>query len=1311
MIAFLVALVGGPAYAADECTPLAGNNVGSQNYTRAAQPVYSYLTTSGGGYLRVQGNVGGVEGIVAAYYSDDFSLIERRTIAEELPVFGGFYETADNYFVVSGQNNASEDDSTEVFRVTKYDKSWNRLGSCGLYGANTTIPFRAGSCRFDSSGKFLVVRTSHQMYKSSDGLNHQANVTMLVDTQAMTVLDSFTAVMNSSAGYVSHSFNQFVRLQDNKIVAVDHGDAYPRSFCLMRYPTDVTSGAFRTYGVATTDVLSFPGSIGNNTTGASVGAFEISSSSYLIVGNSVVQDEKNTARSTRNVFVAAVDQSTSTVTTNWLTSFEEGETSASTPHMVKVRNDRFLVLWERSSKVYYAFVDGYGRVTSTTYELDGALSDCAPIIVGGNAVWYTWNNGNETFYQIPIDNPANTHVTARTFDHDYEFVSTTGGIATLRCSKCGNTATGKVPTSFSTYWQTSTETSSYYTGTVPNMVDGDDFVRFWVASLNYSAESDVTLSDMTWEAEDPSACTIVSSNGIMGSITFNKAGTVKVFAYPTYNRDIKQTYTFTVLKPLERVGLSADVASPQKFGSTVKLTAAPEGGKGALSYEFVIRGDSGQVVVRGTDSYEWTPGSIGTYHVQVNVTDAGDGNSTVSSEVLEYTVEPAPVQVKGGGKVSAVSALTYGQPLSELAVQGAQFVSSVTGEVVEGTFAFDDPSAVLEAGEHDASFTFTPASENYLPAKGTVKVVVDKATPQVTAVPTVEPFAYHPAKPLASHALVGGSVNVPGTWEWSDPSIIASVPGGSYECTFVPSDSDNYNQVQASVPVSVSKATPFIDDLRATGITYGQTLADSALSGLVVCTRGEIVQVEGALQWVDASTAPQVADGGKTAYAVRFVPADADNYESVQAAAVLAVAKADHPAVMPSGSYNVAYGVSKVSNGILSNAEGWEFEPADLGVFLEPGRAATFMAHYVASDAPNFETVEMQVSVMRSTCEHAKTEARGEVMATCTQPGYSGDVYCIVCGELLESGHVVGATGHFWGEGVITAQPTCTEEGLTTWICAACGQEKHETIEAMGHSWPTGYTVDKQATYSEEGLESIHCEKCGATLEGSQRAIPKRELPDAVPSRVSPDSPAAVSAVEEQVVNARSDNDQNGSVYGLLQAQGAAKSKNSVKLVWKAVPGATGYVVYGSKCGKKNRYQKIKTLDKTIFTHKKLKAGTYYKYLVVATSDDRALAVSKTVHVATKGEKVGNFKAITTKAKAGSVVLVRGGKFALKAKAQVQSKKLKVKNHRSLRYESSNPAVASVSTKGVIAATSPGTCTVYAYAQNGVSAAIRVTVS
>ena len=68
------------------------------------------------------------------------------------------------------------------------------------------------------------------MYLSNDGLRHQANMTYVVNEADMTELQSYYDVLNiSQAGYVSHSFNQFVRTDGTYVYRVDHGDGGPRA--------------------------------------------------------------------------------------------------------------------------------------------------------------------------------------------------------------------------------------------------------------------------------------------------------------------------------------------------------------------------------------------------------------------------------------------------------------------------------------------------------------------------------------------------------------------------------------------------------------------------------------------------------------------------------------------------------------------------------------------------------------------------------------------------------------------------------------------------------------------------------------------------------------------------------------------------------------------------------------------------------------------------------------------------------------------------------------------------------------------------
>ena len=385
-----------------------GDNIEDQDYRTWSKPIYSYISKYSDNQIMTVQYISG-DKFVVEYFDSDYKFLSYKEITLELPKFGGFYETDSNYYILTGQNNPNEDDNVEVYRITKYDKNWNRIASCGLYGANTYAPFEAGSAHMTSSGKYLFIRTCHKMYVSSDGLNHQANVTIQIDMDTMTVTDSYTGVMNVSWGYVSHSFNEFIQIENNKVVAVDHGDAFPRSIVLINYSEDVTTGQFLGSNFApctSTNMVSFSGEAGANYTGASLGGFEISSSAYLVAGN---QDIGTSKYDTRNIFVAAKNKSSGAVTVNKITDYAAGSGETTTPHFVKIAEDSFMLLWNYNGKVYYTRIDAEGRQVGNIYNVDGDLSDCVPTMIGNNLVWYVWENEYMYFYNINIsslDNPS-----------------------------------------------------------------------------------------------------------------------------------------------------------------------------------------------------------------------------------------------------------------------------------------------------------------------------------------------------------------------------------------------------------------------------------------------------------------------------------------------------------------------------------------------------------------------------------------------------------------------------------------------------------------------------------------------------------------------------------------------------------------------------------------------------------------------------------------------------------------------------------------------------------------------------------------
>lgn len=251
----------------------------------------------------------------------------------------------------------------------------------------------------------------------------------------------------------------------------------------------------------------------------------------------------------------------------------------------------------------------------------------------------------------------------------------------------------------------------------------------------------------------------------------------------------------------------------------------------------------------------------------------------------------------------------------------------------------------------------------------------------------------------------------------------------------------------------------------------------------------------------------------------------------------------------------------------------------------------------------------------------------------------------------------------------------------------------------------TDGTVNEIKYNSDEGPDTSS-KSTTKTKPDTKPSVPT--VPTVIPEKISPSNPATVASVDKKITAAKTDADPKGSVFNLLQAKGVEKSKTAVKLSWKKVSGAKAYIIYGNKCGAGNRYKKIATVTRTSFTHKKLNKGTYYKYLVVAVSGDKALSLSKTIHVATKGGKVGNCKKL--KLNKAKVTLKKKKTFKLKAKEIAASKKKKIKRHRKIAFESSNPKIAKVTSAGKIKAIKKGRCKIYVYAQNGVYKTVTVKV-
>ena len=107
---------------------------------------------------------------------------------------------------------------------------------------------------------------------------------------------------------------------------------------------------------------------------------------------------------------------------------------------------------------------------------------------------------------------------------------------------------------------------------------------------------------------------------------------------------------------------------------------------------------------------------------------------------------------------------------------------------------------------------------------------------------------------------------------------------------------------------------------------------------------------------------------------------------------------------------------------------------------------------------------------------HVNTETRNQKKATCTEAGYTGDLYCKDCRTTIRTGSSIPAKGHTWGQWKTTKKATCTEAGIETHECRKCGKTEERETKVLGHDWDD-WKVTKEATCTETGVKTRTCKR------------------------------------------------------------------------------------------------------------------------------------------------------------------------------------------------------------------------------------------
>jgi hypothetical protein len=396
-------------------------------------------------------------------------------------------------------------------------------------------------------------------------------------------------------------------------------------------------------------------------------------------------------------------------------------------------------------------------------------------------------------------------------------------------------------------------------------------------------------------------------NGVGTPTTVTTSTVLAVGTYTlTANFTVNLTYTndFNTATP---VGVSLTVG---KAAPTITWPAASGITYGQTLASSTLSGGSalnGTTTVTGSFAFT-TPTTAPTAgtdpeSVTFTPTDTTDYNPVTGS--VNVVVNKATPTITW----PAASGITYGQTLASATLTGGSALRGTTN--VPGAFAFTTPTTVPTAGTDPEGVTFTPTdTTDYNPVTGSVNVVVSKATPTITW-PTASSISY--SETLASSTLTGGSAHngtttVTGAFAFTAPTTAPPVGTNPQSVTFTPTDTTDYNPVTGTVNVTVNKATSTITWPAASGITYGQTLASSTLTG--GSALNGTTTVTGAFAFATPTTVPTA---GTQSESVTFTPTDTTDYNPVTGSVNVVVSKATPTITWPAAS-GITYGQTLASS-------------------------------------------------------------------------------------------------------------------------------------------------------------------------------------------------------------------------------------------------------------------------------------------------------------------------------------------------------------------------------------------------------------
>jgi hypothetical protein len=478
------------------------------------------------------------------------------------------------------------------------------------------------------------------------------------------------------------------------------------------------------------------------------------------------------------------------------------------------------------------------------------------------------------------------------------------------------------------------------------------------------------------------------SAGTIESLTTNNGTTVSS-ASPTFTIQVDTIAPTVTCTPPAPAWQATDVTVP----CTASDNAGGSGLAGPASFNVST------AVPTGTET---NSASIAA----VTVTDVAGNTSAPQGPFSGFEVDKAPPVISG--PTISPSSPTYGQTItasyscadggSGVALCGPTGSPAITPAVANtGTLSFTPPGSV---GSHTININAQDAVGN-ASAPSSATYTVGQATPTIT---WTAPAAITYGTALGA-AQLDATATVPGTFAYTPAAGVVLTAGPqTLSVTFTPTDTTDYTNATATVPLVVSQATPTITWATPAAIPYGTALGAAQLNATA--------SVPGTFAYNPAAST--ILTAGSHTLSVTFAPTDATDYTTATANVTLVVNQVTPTITWPTpGAITYGTTLSAAQLDATASVPGTLVYSPAAGTVLGAG-TQTLSVSFTPTDTTDYAnanaTVMLQVNKALPTITWATPMAitygtalsAAQLNATASVPG--AFVYSPAAGTVLNAG-------------------------------------------------------------------------------------------------------------------------------------------------------------------------------------------------------------------------------------------------------------------------------------------------------------------